>query len=298
MTTYAVNKKLDYVTFSAINYEPIDDSLGKAQATHPRQRNYNAAIEYDCGLIVQWHTARPLMKHSISASGQTLTNLRHLGFSDSDLLVWAFGLKKAKFSRIDVCVTSERIDGGVHGFLPQKAHYYATNGMIQSRLKVDKPVTNENLEVETCYIGSRKARNRLIRVYDKGIELGSRANRIIRIEMQTNKGANNMAKRVFRGQDIGGIIRSYIDFPHDETWLEIMESEASANYRTKYDTPKHLIEAEANDNRWNWLVSSVAPALAKAMLYDDTHQVPTDNQKMFTNMVAYHYHKLSESQDI
>lgn len=291
-TDYAVQKKIDYIALSVSQFVIADDAFGKWHDTHVRQRNYDTAKIFDIGVLVQWHAKRPEMKVSIVLSGQTLDNLRNIGFTDYDILHWLKSMPNAKFSRIDVAVTSMRRDNKIHGFLPHAVNYLASNGMCETRLKSDKPVTDTELTVETAYIGSRTSRNRIFRAYDKGLELGNEANRIIRYELETRKNASHIADELHdKRNDIGALIRRYVDFPQIEQWIEIMSSDVAENWRVdEYET-----EQDKNKRRWKWLFESVAPAMAKALFHDDMEVSENTNADKFARLVAYHFNELVDT---
>lgn len=286
---YEVIKNVDYIACSVSHFIPIDDSIGRWQDTNPRQRNYNKAKIFDCGMIVQWHERNQKMKTSIILSGETLAKLRDMKFKDFDIIHWLSKMKDCKFSRIDICVTSRKIDGTMHGMLPHAIHYFAMNGLCNTKLKVDNPVANNELLVETAYIGSRKSRNRIFRAYDKGLELGLEANKIIRYELETRKNATHIAREIeINKTDIVSIIRRYVDFPTIEVWMQIMSSEVAENWRIdEYESV-----AEKNKKRWQWLFDSVAPAMAKALFDDSVPVEDNKNADIFAAKVAAIYNQL------
>lgn len=250
-----------------------DETFGAWHDATPTQRNYDKAKKFDIGIIVQWHTIHTRMRVNILLNGTTLANMRNVGFTDYDILHWLKSMPNCKFSRIDIAVTSEKTDGSTHGFLPSKIHYLALNGLLKSKLKLDKPVTNKELEVETCYIGSRKARNRLFRAYDKGLERGMTPNYVVRYELETRKNANHVVNELYEQRsDIGAIIRRYVDFPEVEDWIQIMGTDTAENYRIDDDRPQHVIDLEAHNSRLAWLFNSVAPAIAKVEKHIETHE--------------------------
>jgi hypothetical protein len=289
---YKVKKQVDYIACSVSSFEVMDDVFGSSEDTTPRQRNYNRAKVFEIGVFMQWHDANPKMKISLIMSGETLQKLRDVGFADYDILKWLRDMPKCSFSRIDVCVTSMRTDDKIHGFLPHAINYLAVNGMCETRLKVDNPVTSPELEVETAYIGSRTSRNRIFRAYDKGIELGLEAMRIVRYELETRKNATHIATElVIDKTDIGALIRRYIDFPQIEEWVEIMGSVQADNWKVdSYET-----EADKNNRRWDWLMSSVAPAMAKALYQDNVDVSENENADKFAAAVAFYYNKLIDN---
>lgn len=290
--SYKVKKQVDYIACSVSSFDILDDIFGSSEDTNPRQRNYNRAKQFEIGVFIQWHDSNAKMKTSVIMTGETLQKLRDVGFSDYDILKWLRDMPKCSFSRIDVCVTSMKTDGTIHGFLPHAVNYLASNGMCETRLKVDNPVASPELEVETAYIGSRTSRNRLFRAYDKGLDLGLEARRIVRYELETRKNATHIATElVIDKTDIGALIRRYIDFPQIEEWVKIMGSVQAENWKVeRYET-----EHDKNARRWEWLMSSVAPAMAKALFHDDCDISDNKNADKFAQAVAFHYNKLIDS---
>ena len=231
------------------------------------------------------------MKVNIILNGTTLASMRSAGWSDYDILHWLKSMPNCKFSRIDVAVTSEKTDGSMHGLLPHAVHYLAKNGLCETKLKLDNPVPNPDMEVETAYIGSRKSRNRLFRAYDKGLELGGAARKIIRYELETRKNATHIANELHdKRTDIGALIRRYVDFPQVKDWIEIMGTETAENYRIDDDRPKNVIDREAHNARLHWLFTSVAPAMARVLDYAElgtTEHTPERIISMFLDYVDY-----------
>lgn len=289
MINYLVKKHVDYISCSVSQFMTADDIFGQWHDTNPRQRNYNKAKIFDIGMVIQWNTERPKMKINIIVSGETLQRLRDAGIADRQIIKWLSNMPDCKFSRIDICVTSKREDGGEHEFKPDQIHFMANSGLCVTKLKLDKPVTNQDLNVETAYIGSRTSRNRLFRAYDKGLELGGAANEIIRYELETRKNATHIAREIeFDNTDIGALIRRYVDFPQNDVWIEILGSKVADNWRID----EYVSESDKNKSRWQWLFDSVAPAMAKALYTDDIDIQDNENADKFSRLVAFHYNKL------
>lgn len=290
---YIVEKNLDYLTFSAKEFIPIDDVIfRKPVEIRPLISNYRQALMFDTGAILQWNEDKPELKKHITLSGSTLAKMSEYGLSDIEILQWALSLNRTRVGRIDLAVTSLRADGSIHGFLPHMAHYYAMRNLCETRLKLDKPVVNKNLEVETTYIGQR-AKRQMLRIYDKGVDLGREANRIIRIEMERRGAvAQSVANLAMQGSDYGGIIRKYFDFPTIPDWLEIMSAEPVKGNR--------MADVERKNNReqdklWSWLYTSVAPALARALFNDKTDVATNKNADKFASLVAEHFNNLIDT---
>lgn len=288
--SYIVQKHLDYLTFSTKKFIPLDDAIfRKPVEIRPLIANYRQAIMFDTGAILQWNEDKPQLKQHVTLSGSTLAKMVDYGLTDINILNWMLSLEKTRVGRIDLAVTSRRTDGSIHGFLPHMAHYYASKNLCETRLKLDKPVVNKELEVETAYIGQRTKRQ-MLRVYDKGIDLGQEANRIVRIEMERRGAvAQSVASLAVQGSDYGGIIRKYFDFPTIPDWLEIMDAKPVKGNRMA--DVEHNNERE-QDKLWSWLYTSAAPALARALFNDKTDVATNQNADKFAALVAEHFNKL------
>lgn len=240
-------------------------------------RNYNTATRGSSGSLVLTHSEQSQMGTHIILSGDTLGVLRGEGNSDVEICEFAINHHT---TRIDIAVTAEQENYYSEHLTPRRIQRMADSGQIKSRLKLDKGVDNSG-NLETCYIGSRKSRNRILRVYDKGIDLGLEANKYIRYELETRKNADGVTRAVAQGQDIGGIIRRYVDFPQCDDWINIMDAPSV----TMPQIENNLTQAEKDtiekSNRWHWLMTSVAPALAKALYYDNVEPENNENLRLF-----------------
>lgn len=288
---YIVNKKVDYLALT-FDEKPERYIIGNPHVELERapNKNYNKAYKTDLGAIVMYSTTDLRVGTHVILSGSTLDLIRGDGHKDVEIAEWAMKTSK-NISRVDVAVTSYREDGKAHELLPTAIHNLANSKHLKSRMKPEKGVINDET-IETAYVGSRLARNRLFRAYDKGIDLGLDANRIIRFELETQKSANHMTNAIASGLDLGSIIRRYVDFPSIALWVEILaENSAKMPHLEELLTPED-VAANKRANRWYWLMVSVAPALARA-LYEDVQinrAVPEDifnneNMRLFTVQV-------------
>lgn len=286
---YNITQHVDYITFTTSEFTPIDDAIGKPEPCRPLIGNYSTAQRYPTGMIVQWHDRIKSLKTHVTMTGETLDSMRVIGFTDAEIVKNLLGMPRANFKRIDLAITSERQDGQEHGFLPKIAHYEALNGKCDTQLTLDKPVVDINLNIETAYIGRRDKREYL-RVYDKGLELGGEANKIIRIELERHSTANTIARDVAKEYTYGSIINRYISFPHNEDWLAIVGGTIQTRTRVHIDKERNKEQEIAK--LWQWLHNSVAPAYARAM-YEDVYE-PENNPNIdeFARLIAHHYNKL------
>lgn len=299
MKAYHVEKKIDYLTVTlekSANHQIIGDKVKDLE--YSPLKNYTDAYETEFGAIVCYHKTRSEMGIHVIMSGDTLTKIRNEGHTDKQLAEFFLITVKAKIRRVDICVTSSRKDGKKHRLSPHYIAMLAKREELQSKLKPDNGIINPEMYIETAYIGSRKARNRLFKAYDKGIDLGIEARKIIRYELETRKRSNLILNAIIQGHDIGGIIRRYVDFPNVALWVEIMEAEPSVIPQIEDLRDSRTKDMIERANRWHWLLTSVAPALGTAIYEDMQHgnAVPEDiqnseNMRLFGIMV---YNKIDE----
>lgn len=292
MTRYDTSHAIDYITFSTTKFIPIDDLDHKYEITKPTIANYKQARRYQSGILLQWDDKQPRMKQHVTLSGDTLANLRLYGFDDTDIIVWLKCLNKPKFGRIDVAVTAKRKDDSDIEFTPDYAWQLYQSGKCKTRLQADKPIVDINKNVETFYVGRRDKRKRLLRIYDKGLDIGETANKIIRIELETRdkEPATKIADEVGKGANIAGLIRRYVDFD-DDVFDEIMQSKPLPRWRVD----NHQKTDHELDNKIKWMLESCAPAIGRlfAELPDGFDSPLLDK---FTSRIQYHYneHKLDK----
>ena len=286
---YITKQHVDYITFTTSKFKRFDDVIGEPEPCRPLIGNYSSAHIYPTGMVVQWNKDKPSLKTHITMTGKTLDNMRTIGFTESEIIEHLQSMQRANFKRIDLAITSHKKDGSMHGFLPHFAHFATLSGWCNTKLTLDKPVTDVNLNIETAYIGKRKQREYL-RVYDKGLELGGLAGEIIRIELERHSVANTIARDVANGIPYGQVINRYISFPNSPDWNEIVGTVAAP--RTRVDIDKEKNEKKENDRLWSWLFNSVAPAMAKALYNEDCNIEDSVNADRFSSLVAEHYNRL------
>lgn len=266
---YQKNENVDWVSFTCEWMDvPLWDSWVEKTDTAPI-KNYNRCITYSSGMRQMYSTKDKKVGTHVIVSGKALGVLRGEGHPDVEIIK-KFQEVGAKFSRIDLAVTSSPLpqtsgnEPLEHEFKP--SDILNSKDVMKSRLKYDNPVVDPSLNVETVYIGSRKARNRVFRAYDKGLEQGGRAGELIRYELETRKNAGGIALALNSGITPSAIIRRYVDFDNP-IWLAIMGEEVATMPQVEYDN-EHRTRVLENSKRWEWLIKSVAPTIAKAITQD------------------------------
>lgn len=110
---------------------------------------------------------------------------------------------------------------------------------------------------KTCYIGSRSSQ-KFLRIYDKRAQTGSQEP-WTRIELECKaEFARTIAEHVATAglQNVPAIIRGFADWPTQPQWVA-----CTASPTLSKSTPK----AERRKDTRAWLLTSVAPALAKQL---------------------------------
>jgi hypothetical protein len=294
---FKVNKIVDYLSLT-LKFGSVPDWIIGTQITdleYSPNKNYNTAQIAESGAIIMFHTEYENVGTHVICSGDTLGNLRGEGHSDIDICTWCL---EHKASRIDIAVTAENINMPYSASLtPMDIARLADSEQMKSRLKPDNGITDSSMKLETAYIGSRLSRNRILRAYDKGKQLGEIADKIIRYELETRKNAQGIVRAVSMGSDIGGIIKRYVDFPTSTRWQSIMN--APSVRMPQLETNQTTSEKEANKraNRWYWLMTSVAPALARALIDDIVPYDENENLRLFNVHVDNIIRKLENETD-
>ena len=274
---YQASKHIDWISASCVGGDLMQlfDDIETVEQFSPL-KNYNRTIKYKSGVMQLYSTKNKKVGTHIIFSGEAMGYMRGEGIEDIELLK-QLTENRFKLSRIDVALTFQKVvykNGKFErlksDFTPEVAFQLAASGHMESKLQLDKPVTDNTTKknVETCYIGSRLSRNRLIRIYDKGIDLGKTANEIIRIEMQTNKNAQVIGRALQNGQDIGSIIRRYVNFPTSPDW-EIITGKTIAKMKHEEETLSYD-DKQANERakKWSWLIDTAAKVLGRAIAID------------------------------
>ena len=209
---------------------------------------YAQSYRFDNGLIHLWDANRPEVH--IIYNGSTLKKLPG-GFDEQWLVEWHLGAGH-KVTRIDTAI--DVFDSG--HTISEFADVWAS-GNVKTRARTGTFISDPRGDNgDTFYVGSRKKKRKLLRVYDKGLE--QRVDEDwIRFEMQYNGGAaRSAARQVDTAQDLytlfAGQLASFCSFEHP------LFRELTADIKkipVRHNMPTGL------DKRLEWVMSSVVPAL-------------------------------------
>lgn len=271
MKDYAVEKKVDYLTMTS--HDTMNDAFATKlwQVMKPVNNAYDYCEMHVSGMYHLYHTRKPKLGHHYIMQGKCLDWIRANMMGEHELIDRA--LNHGNISRIDIAVTSMPIDGSEHELQPHAIMEMCRDGLLVSRMKPNNEIAKDGA-TETKYIGNPQKRRRLFRAYDKGIQLdlSEYKKREIRYELETGMNANVIARMVRDGNDIGAIIRRYVDFPTSDVWVSIMGADNSV---LKHETGEIEIDAFERDrieraSKWMWLNESIAPMIKRLIKENET----------------------------
>lgn len=278
---YIVTQNVDWLSWTKAipDWFPSQKVFDTIKSPIP---NYDRAEVSTTGIMHLWHSYHDDVKHHYIASGETLSNLRNAGHDEKDIVQWV--LENATISRIDIAITSQRDDEQPHGFNPHALAWACRDMRLKSRMKPSKDIT-ENMKTETKYIGNRQTRKRLFRAYDKGLDSGGEAGRLVRYELETRQGTKVIAREILKGTPYNAIIKRYVDFPDIAVWQEIMNAiPAQIKHDSEARTPMEMAQ-DKSKSRWEWLMRSIVPVVGKALEHDKKLGIKPEDNQSFTDFI-------------
>lgn len=138
-------------------------------------------------------------------------------------------------------------------------------------------------QIETVYFGdwNKRAKRGIVRVYDKGIDLGTYANSIIRLEIEDKRDkAQKTVERIADGASVGSAIKSRFNVNDDRFQLAIDAPDIDITRGASTEKPEK--------DTWAWLMKQVAPSLGKAIALDAINGVRA-NLDLFNEGVRLAY---------
>lgn len=246
ITSHDVHQQALYPAVLTSGYEDVIARYG-----------YSTARRYTTGAIEMWSPERARMgRHCIYSSGTLRKIQKHHAAMPIDILRWHVR-QRHNIARLDIAldVRDSNLDIG--------ALFDAyDNGKCDTRVRSGSLVRGANNSGDTCYIGSQKARKRLLRVYDKGRQLRIPDANWIRIELEyRGKHATAAAPRILEspeGRTIASMIRAHCHWPDDPVWCAIIGDDAIPV----------TVSNERSDKTLQWIYQQVIPAVARVIVDD------------------------------
>lgn len=256
----------------------LDDYLAGYQTVRATM-GYAQARRYQSGAIMQWHDKYPTMGVHVTYSAQALRHASE-NFNLDQTQILEYLTQFGRTSRIDVCVDveNEQID-------ISQLYSDVKSGKVKTRARqfdyVESAKAGNELGARTVYVGSMTKRKKLLRVYDKGMQLNL-DHFMTRFELEVHgEPARQAVKEIKKQSDtieqtIRGMIAGYANFDDTHAGKYL-----SSSMPIKLSHPKYQKSDTAK-----WLIDVVARTLAKETYRD--YNVFSD----FTKAFQFHLEQL------
>ncbi|KKM88400.1 hypothetical protein LCGC14_1259150 [marine sediment metagenome] len=229
------------------------------------RNGYSQATVYASGATQSTNDSRPDMGIHIVYSARAIGNMETMYGVDQKQLLQHL-TNGSKMTRLDV-----RIDVFDSGLDIEKLYQMARSGQVETKARTigftESATTGSERGAATCYIGSQKKRKKLLRVYDKGSQLGLLVD-LKRFELELHSGATPEAVKRLKtanlgdwGEHIGGLIKGYCYWPDDNAVADIFADMSKI---------KIAVPEEDTGNTIKWLLNVVAPVLAREAAMDSS----------------------------
>lgn len=251
---------IDYLQYS-IDERYIPSGVWKISPV----QNYKAGYKDTTG--IRYYVGNALTKKALVVmSGEPLIQTRNDGLTDSETIRLALE-RGGIISRIDMTCDIYLSDNFL---LPTDFVNFWRQGKVVSKHAEHEPkfigsVTQSGNEIETLNFGGgdRRAKHGMVRVYDKGLDLGLERFLITRIEVEDKrKYAQKSAERIL-DYGIAPTLKTRFDVM-DDTFNEALGTSVAPTHRGI----AKLHEVDEITRRWDWLFNQVAPSLGVAAKHD------------------------------
>jgi len=212
------------------------------------------------------------MRHEYG--GEALENLARSGTPKQKIIQHHFDFSD-DFTRVDIAIDIFDTDMDTKALIA-----LVDNGQYVSKSKPRTAFKSYVNDGQTIYFGSKKARE--LRIYDKGKKSGIARN-WLRVELSYCKRyatsiTEHLANRDFDLSEATGLIKEFVDFPENKTWVEVFAMDKVKIAKVS----KH----SAGKTR-KWLKDQVSRAIAKAI-----HDGDYDILDYLNEWVEVHYNQI------
>jgi len=251
-----VNSLIDWLSVTIHGEQPdfAPSWFGTLVENRGGLRGYDQVQTYTSGVMVGRHSSRASMGTHIVASGSAIKRLKGGVYAD-ELVNWLSGYTY-KVSRLDIAIDIQNEGVSIDNWLDAVNDGKSTK---HGRTKVTM-LANEDRVCDTMYVGSLKNRTKLLRAYNKGVEM-SLPDSVDwkRVEMSLYEGlGTSVLRNISTAHDKHVEIQKYINgfiTIDEELWSKAMGEAAN-------ELP--VRESSANKTE-EWLLNAVAPAMARVL---------------------------------
>lgn len=219
---------------------------------------YTSGAKHATGTKLYINPKRPDMGKHIIYSGKTLQRINKM-YNINSISVLKHHIDSGHtIARIDIALDfyggSLDVMDFQHAFL---------HGEASTRLRSASVIKSLTDRGHTFYIGSKKRRKKLVRIYDKSAEMNWDFN-CIRVEVQLmGKPATKVSIDAIRGESVAGVLlgamKDVINFPLISEWNKAMASSKDIKIGT---------ESEMLGDTQKWLEQTVRMCLIKQSVLD------------------------------
>jgi len=215
---------------------------------------YEHSMKHPFGHYIQWTNKRDDMGVNVHFSGLPLKELHDTG-ENTLLIVYWLHEEGFKFTRLDFAIDVRGVKFDLEEL--QRCKFKGSVNKLPQLIK-NGPNAEEG---STLYVGSRKS-DKFIRIYDKRAQMEIDGEEWFRFELETGgKTATKMASMIYNMTDLQvgkftqGVMRAMYNPDH-------------ADYQSAIDADPIKVSStkDASHSTYDWLMSSIAPVLARVIL--------------------------------
>lgn len=258
----------------------LPDGIPTTHKTSGGKIGYTHAKEYTSGVLEMINPERGDMGIHFIYTGKVLENLQSQHGITRDDILRQHTTNGGKLSRIDFAIDVKNSSFSIDTVWDNLENKTAVTKSTHSRTQ------NGNNAGYTVYVGSRKKRKKLLRVYDKAKEQKDFVSDYIRVELQLNglvarEGAKMYQDNDYSTETIKSLIKGFADFPEYDTWNDVFNCECL----------KIPVGTAGDGQTETWLLKQVAPAMARVLIDNE------DFIHKFYESVNFHMHKILQNND-
>lgn len=227
------------------------------------RNGYTRATVHPSGATQAANDSRPDMGIHVVYSASAIAQMFYLYGVDQKQLLGHL-CDSAKVARMDV-----RLDCSDSGLDIESLYNMAKTGDVETLARTigfqESAETGNEAAAATCYVGSRKHRKKLLRVYDKGAQSGELID-LKRFELEMHRDSALDAANRLRAANlsdwpeyIAGLIKGYCYWPKDKIVKDIFSD---------FSRIMIAVPALKVGNTEKWLLDVCAPVLAREAVFN------------------------------
>jgi DNA relaxase NicK len=222
------------------------------------RNGYTQGSKHITGVTAYRNPERPDMGRHVIYPGKAIQRIKEM-YDISAYYILQHHIKNGhNIARIDMAIDFLHTGIAVQQFVDA-----FDNGHINTRLRSATIVKSLTDSGYTFYLGSRKARKKLVRIYDKGAETNTGLD-WVRVEVQLmGKPATQVSKLLVWHSSLEAVllrsIKDVIDCPTIEVWRDAFSGKEPIKLQSESDIPGNTRE---------WLDKQVFPALKREISLD------------------------------